>query len=95
MGVAVFVTLWLPVRVFRRLAAVMITVTTILLVLVLIPHIGIEATAHAVVQHRRAVGAALELCQGRIVRMGAHVLGRPSQENASLKELLIHCCRWP
>ncbi len=91
MGVAVFaVTLWLPVRVFRRLAAVMITVTTILLVLVLIPHIGIESNG----ARRWFNIAGLSVQPSELVKValcvwGAHVLAARRRENASLKELLI------
>ncbi|GAB05545.1 putative lipid II flippase FtsW [Gordonia amarae] len=91
MGVVVFyVTLWMPVRMFRRLAAVMITVTTILLVLVLIPGIGIESGG----ARRWFVVAGLSVQPSELVKValcvwGAHVLAARRKENAGLKELLI------
>ena len=91
LGLVVFyVTLRLPVRVFRRLAAPMIIVTTILLALVLVPGIGTLSQG----ARRWFVISGLSVQPSELVKValcvwGAHLLASRRRENASLKELLI------
>ncbi|MGV9710197.1 putative lipid II flippase FtsW [Gordonia sp. NPDC003424] len=91
LGLFVFyVTLRVPVRVIRRVAAPLMVITTVLLALVLIPGIGTLSQG----ARRWFVIGGLSVQPSELVKValcvwGAHLLASRRREHASLKELLI------
>ncbi len=80
----------MPVRLMRRLAAPAIIITTIMLILVLIPGIGTLSQG----ARRWFVVGGLSVQPSELVKValcvwGAHLLASRRRENASLRELLI------
>nr|KOY49554.1 cell division protein FtsW [Gordonia sp. NB41Y] len=91
LGMGVFyLTLRLPVRMLRRLAAPLMVVTTLLLALVLVPGIG---TLSGGARRWFTLGGLSvqpsELVKVALCVWGAHLLASRRRENAPLKELLI------
>ncbi|GAA1482895.1 putative lipid II flippase FtsW [Gordonia sinesedis] len=85
-----YAMLRMSVRMFRRLAAPMMIVTTILLALVLIP--GIGTLSQGARRWFMIYGLSVqpsELVKVALCLWGAHLLASRRRENASLKELLI------
>ncbi|RPA63457.1 putative lipid II flippase FtsW [Gordonia oryzae] len=91
MGVVVFyLTLRLPVRLLRRMAAPLMVITTVLLALVLIPGVGTLSQG----ARRWFVISGLSVQPSELVKValcvwGAHLLASRRRDNAPLKELLI------
>ncbi|MGW0036060.1 putative lipid II flippase FtsW [Gordonia sp. NPDC003376] len=91
LGMGVFyLTLRLPVRLLRRLAAPLMVITTLLLALVLVPGIG---TLSGGARRWFTLGGLSvqpsELVKVALCVWGAHLLASRRRENAPLKELLI------
>lgn len=85
-----YLTLRLPIRFIRRLAAPAIVLTTILLVLVLIPGIGTLSQG----ARRWFVIAGFSVQPSELTKValcvwGAHLLASRSRRNPSVKELLV------
>ncbi|GAB23853.1 cell division protein FtsW [Gordonia polyisoprenivorans NBRC 16320 = JCM 10675] len=91
LGVVVFyLTLRLPVRLLRRMAAPLMVITTVLLALVLIPGVGTLSQG----ARRWFVISGLSVQPSELVKValcvwGAHLLASRRRDNAPLKELLI------